>query len=146
MPALAKRITNPECPVSTALTAADKSAIAQREDGGFLSRSPDRGNFGTALNQLGMKRTKKDTHPPASLGRSQRPKSVTRQIYCGRSAMKHQRYDARSPRAPAFDLPACGLTTATVGQQGKYVEGCRVVDSWNLWRTVSFIGTFMRNA
>jgi hypothetical protein len=29
MPALAKRITSPECPVSTALTDADKSKIAE---------------------------------------------------------------------------------------------------------------------
>jgi hypothetical protein len=29
MPALAKRITSPECPVSAALTAADKTAIAK---------------------------------------------------------------------------------------------------------------------
>ena len=29
MPALAKRITSPECPVSTALTDADKTAIAE---------------------------------------------------------------------------------------------------------------------
>ena len=29
MPALAKRITSPECPVSTALTAVDKTAIAE---------------------------------------------------------------------------------------------------------------------
>jgi len=41
MPALAKRITSPECPVSTALTDADKSALAEAAKRAVsLSKSP----------------------------------------------------------------------------------------------------------
>ncbi len=41
MPALAKRITSPECPVSAALTDADKTAIAEAaKEAVSLSKSP----------------------------------------------------------------------------------------------------------